>query len=607
MKQLNITFLLTMLMSMIGIQAFAHNIEVANADGVTIYYSYIKNSTELAVTHRGSSYDSYDNEYSGNVVIPETVTYNGKTYSVTFIGEYAFHGCSGLTSATIPNSVTSIGYDAFSDCTGLTTITIPNSVTSIGQFAFINCTGLTTITIPNSVTSIGQFAFYNTAWYNNQPDGLIYAGKMAYCYKGIMPENTSIVLEDGTLGIADGAFSKCKGLTEVTIPNSVTSIDEFAFLLCTGLISVSIPNSVTSIGYGAFCNCTGLTEVTIPNSVTSIGNSAFSDCSGLTSIEVESGNTKYDSRDNCNAIIETSTNILVCGCKNTIIPNSVTSIGISAFDGCSGLTEVTIPNSVTSIDSNAFSYCTGLTSVTIPNSVTSIGGGTFQSCTGLTSVTIPNSVTSIDEFAFLLCTGLTSVSIPNSVTSIGSGAFGGCTGLTSIEVESGNTKYDSRDNCNAIIETSTNTLVCGCKNTIIPNSVTYIRDWAFNGCTGLTEVTIPNSVTSIGSGAFGGCTAVTKIISRATTPPVCGPGALNSINKQNCTLEVPQGTLSAYQAAEQWKEFFFIQESEASTGIGNTVVQPTTGTPTYHTLDGREVKNPGKGIYIVNSKKVMIK
>ena len=243
------------------------------------------------------------------------------------------------------------------------------------------------------------------------------------------------VTYDGTTyavtSIGDFAFRSCTGLTSLTIPNSVTEIGLYAFDSCRGLTSADIPNSVTSIGNFAFSTC-GLTSVTIPNSVTSIGNSAFSYCRSLSSITVEEGNAIYDSRENCNAIIETATNIFLAGCKNSFIPNSVTSIGSAAFSGSKGLTSVTIPNSVTLIDSFAFAGCSGLTSVTIPNSVTSIGYSAFSGCSGLTSLTIPNSVTTIASAAFWECTGLTSVTIGESVTEIGGSAFWGCSGLKII-------------------------------------------------------------------------------------------------------------------------------------------------------------------------------
>ena len=234
---------------------------------------------------------------------------------------------ANIKTVIIEDGVTYIGSYAFYGCTGLTSVTIPDSVTSIGSNSFYGCTGLTSITIPDSLANIEGDAFNNTAWYNNQPDGMVYAGRVAYKYKGTMPDNTSIIIRDGTKGIAGSAFYKC----------------------------------------------TGLTSVTIPDSVTSIGDEAFSCCTGLTSISVDSDNSVYDSRNNCNAIIETATNTLINGCKSTVIPDSLTSIGNQAFYGCTGLTSVTIPDGVTTIGLWAFYRCTGLTSVSIPDSVTSIG------------------------------------------------------------------------------------------------------------------------------------------------------------------------------------------------------------------------------------------
>ena len=405
MKKSNITFLLTMLMSMVGLNASAHNIEVKNADGVTIYYNYINKGTELAVTYRGSSYSSYLNEYTGNVVIPESVTYNEKTYSVTSIGNSAFYYCSGLTSVTIPNSVTSIGESAFYGCSGLKKVI----VSDIAKWCFI---------------SFDDFS----------------ANPLDYAHHLYSDENTEI--------------------KELIIPNSVTSIENYAFEGCSGLTSVTIPNSVTSIGSKAFRDCSGLTSVTIPNSVTSIGSEAFSGCSGLNKVIVS------DIGKWCAIIfIDSYANPLSYAkhlysdenteINNLTIPNNVTSIGKYAFEGCSGLTSVTIPNSVTSIGYDAFYGCSGLTSITIPKSVTSIGSEAFRGCSGLTSVTlesntivskkytyesnlttvfgnqikkltIGNDVTSIGNSAFRGCSGLTSVTIPNSVTSIRSSAFEGC-------------------------------------------------------------------------------------------------------------------------------------------------------------------------------------
>ena len=384
--------LLTILFLMVGAKALAANVYI---DGV---YYILFHFLDIAHAEVISDPKYSSNKYSGNVVIPASVTYKGVTYSVTSIGDSAFDGCSGLTSITIPESVTSIGKSAFSGCSGLTSINIPESVTSIGKSAFWGCSGLTSINIPEGVTSIGE---------------------------------------------------------------------------------------------SAFRGCSGLTSITIPESVTNIGDYAFEGCWGLTSITVASGNTFYDSRNNCNAIIETSSNTLIAGCQNTIIPNSVTSIGNSAFYGCSSLTSVIIPEGVTSIGNSAFYGCSGLTSINIPEGVTSIGNYAFDGCRGLTSINIPEGVTSIGNSAFYGCSSLTSVTIPESVTRIGNGAFSGCSSLTSV--------------------------------------------------------TIPESVTSIGESAFSGCSGLAVVCNRMVPPTI----QWNSFS-DGTNVIVPNEAVNRYRTTQYW-------------------------------------------------------
>ena len=423
---------------------------------------------------------------ASSTVVTYAVT-GGNLYFDTSTGAITYCDNS-VTEATIPSeingvAVTSIGGSAFWDCTNLTSVTIPSSVTSIGHATFWDCTSLNSINVAAANTA------YSSA-------------------NGVLFSKDKTLLVEYPQGKTDASY---------TIPNSVTSIDYRAFYGCTNLTSVTIPNSVTSISFCAFSGCTGLANITIPNSVTSIEWSAFEYCTSLTSINVAEANTVYSS---ANGVLFSKDKTLLVQYPagktdaSYTIPNSVTSIELGAFCDRTSLASITIPDSVTSIGNSAFSGCTGLTSITIPNSVTSIGWNAFSGCTGLTSITIPSSVTSIGSEAFYGCDSLMSVTIPNSVTSIGYCAFENCTSLTSINVADTNTVYSSANG--VLFDKDKTELIRYPKGKTnasytIPNSVTSISGYAFEGCKSLTSITIPDSVTSIGSEAFSNSTSLTSV------------------------------------------------------------------------------------------------
>ena len=736
MKHEYFSFLLAILMSMAATMVYAHDFEV---DG--IYYN-ITSSEELTVevTYQGDSYFSSDtNRYTGSVTIPTTIIYDGINYSVTSIGEYAFYECRSLTSINIPNSIVSIGNRAFEYCRGLTSVDIPNSVITIGDdafdqswlssvnigssvksigsgaFSFLN---LTSVVIPKSVEFIGRYAFYNNRYLASI---IVEEGNSTYDSRN----SCNAIIETGTNTLIVGCMN-------TIIPISVTGIGFQAFVWCDKLESITIPDAVTNIGESAFLGCSKLKSITIPKGVTTIGVSAFGGCNNVTSITVEEGNPYYDTRDNCNAIIETATNTLIAGFMNTVIPSSVVSIGEEAFYDLTSLTSIFIPEGVTSIGNSAFMFCGSLKIVSIPLTVKSIGtyafwsgsdgsltdvfcyvedidnlltspsafiedsfssatlhvpasaleiyqstepwsnfsnivalppknieidglyynlsikdatvifndsyfdltgrltipdkveydgktynvtaidGGAFLYCTGLTGLTIGNNVQTIGSEAFMGCNGITTLIIPQSVTNIAPGTFTDCSGLSNIMVRSGNTVYDSRGNCNAVIETATNALVLGCKKTIVPDDVMAIAPSAFAGCAGLTSVNIPEGVTSVGQSAFSGCSGLTEVYCYAPSVPETETYVFNGVPTGSATLYVPFVALDAYKATAPWNKFGAIEVIPGDNTAVSSVQGANGKVLDCYDMNGQKQSQLHKGLNIVRMsdgtvKKVMIK
>jgi hypothetical protein len=410
----------------------------------------------------------------------------------------------------------------------LKTVKIPVSTIGIGKHSFRGCTGLTSFSLPPSVNQIGIYAFFSCI------------------------NLAQIELPASVTAIEDFAFYNCQGFSTFPLTSSIKSIGESAFYNCGYVTTLTIPSSVTSIGKNAFQDCFSLTSISIPSSVTSIGDNAFEGCQSLTSAVIPSSMTSIS-------------NYVFYGCgklKSVTIPSSVKSIGKYAFNYCGSLTSLTIPTSVTSIDDGAF-YESGLTSITIPSSVTFLGQAAFGDCSNLTSVSIPSSITSISNNTFLRCENLASITLPSSVTSIGLSAFEGCIKLTSVTIPSSVT---SLGDC----------IFNGCSgltSVTISSSATSLGYRAFGGCYRLTSITIPYSVKSIGAEAFYYCSGLKSIFSYSITPIDLRTSlsVFENVDKTTCTLYVPEGSKSAYQAANQWKDFLNIVEMPAIVLSSNIV------------------------------------
>ncbi len=563
---------------------------------------------------------------------------------VTEIGRNAFADCTNITNINIPNSITKIENNAFKGCTSLERLNIPLSVTSIGGYILTGCVNLKTLTIPFVGTTVNN-EFGSLFYYGYElsvPEGIYRAASYSYFQMASYHIPSSLVEVEILSGsIRPGAFYKCKSfkkailpseletiptsafegcesIEEVIIPSTVKSIGEKAFKGCTNLLTVYndsnlvivkgettngyvgyyatnvynkdeweyidgvptpttskaesskdleiigtkltgvgqctdeniiIPEGVTEISQLAFQNNVNIKSIFIPSTLTVMDGQPFLGCINLEQITVHKDNPKFDSRDNCNAIIETSTNNLVLGCNNTVIPNETTIINPFSFAG-RNLTTISIPNSITKIKAYAFFNCANLLSIIIPENVNEIEYYVFNGCSKLNKIVveegnmtydsrnncnaiietttnkllygckttiIPSGVTHLESVAFDGCDSLISITIPKSVIKVESSTFSGCLNLSEIIVEEGNIVYDSRNNCNAIIETTTNKLIVGCKTTVIPSDVIIIGPSAFYGQKGLTEITIPVGVTKIDYNAFGACENLSIVIIESST------------------------------------------------------------------------------------------
>ena len=531
MKKLLFFFIL-MLSPMLASANDGDTFSEETVEGVLLNYTIISESEKTCMVgykqypevptardRRGPEKDM--SKASGDITIPE----EAKGYRVVRIETSAFEQAA-ITSVFIPNSVKTIGSYAFQRCVDLKSVRLSEQLTRIEGFLFYGCKSLTNIDIPEGVTSIGDYAFAGCEQLKeiNIPSGVEQFGGNVFCNTGFtslpkLPESLTV--------IPKSMFYECTQLTSIEIPENITIIEECAFGRCP-ISEIEIPASVTHIGVAAFANCKNITDLTIPDNVTEIGFNAFNGCSNLKTVKLSA---------------------------------NITSLNQGIFTECSSLESIIIPNGVKSIGKFAFMYCSSLGSINLPETLEEIGEQAFFGCSSLKQLFIPQNFVRFKKDE------------NNTYWSF----IYGCTSLTSVVVDEDNPVFDSRDNCNAIIETASNTLVAGCITTKIPEGITVIGSWAFGGFhdltsitlphslnrieqsafngSGLREITLPENVTYIGAYAFSSCNSLKDFYCCAEKVPEAESSAFGNTNLKEVTLHVPAASISAYQATEPWKNF----------------------------------------------------